>query len=44
MSVPNKQIGWSEKAKLLQYISKQLEKLTQVTSSLGTTSTTTTHP
>lgn len=43
MSVPNQQIGWSTKAKLLQQITKQLERLTQVVSNL-TTSTTTTHP
>jgi hypothetical protein len=42
MPVPNQQIGWSVKAKLLQQITKQLERLTQVMSNLSTTSTTTT--
>jgi hypothetical protein len=30
MAIPSQQIGWSQKAKLLWQISKQLEKLTQV--------------
>jgi len=30
MAIPSQQIGWSQKSKLLWYISKQLEKLTQV--------------
>jgi hypothetical protein len=49
MAIPSQQIGWSQKAKLLWNISKQLEKLTQVagnvvltTSSTSTTTTTTT--
>jgi hypothetical protein len=31
MSIPNKQIGWSNEANLLYQISKQLEYLTQIT-------------
>jgi hypothetical protein len=42
MSVPNSQIGMSQEAKLLFQISKQLERLIQVTSGVNTTSTTTT--
>ena len=42
MSVPNQQIGWSQEAKLLQQISKQLDKLIKVTAAAGTTTTTTT--
>jgi hypothetical protein len=42
MSVPNKQIGWSQEANLLWEISKQLDKLIKVTAALSTTSTTTT--
>lgn len=30
MGIPNQQIGWSQKAKLLWQISKQIERLTQV--------------
>jgi hypothetical protein len=46
MAIPSQQIGWSQKAKLLWNISKQLEKLTQVASNvtLPTTTTTTTTP
>jgi hypothetical protein len=42
MSVPNQQIGWSQESKLLQQISKQLDKLIKVTAAAGTTTTTTT--
>ena len=35
MSIPSQQIGWSQKSKLLWYISKQLEKLTGVAASDG---------
>jgi hypothetical protein len=54
MAIPSQQIGWSQKAKLLWNISKQLERLTGVigrnipatttttTSSSSTTTTTTT--
>jgi hypothetical protein len=43
MAIPSQQIGWSQKAKLLWNISKQLEKLTQVAGNVVlTTSTTTT--
>lgn len=42
MGIPNKQIGWSVEANLLWNISKQLDELIKVTSSLTTTSTTTT--
>lgn len=42
MSIPNKQIGWSQEANLLQQISKQLERLIQVTAAITTTTTTTT--
>ena len=38
----NKEIGWSVEANLLWEISKQLEQLTRVVGSLGTTTTTTT--
>ncbi len=46
MGVPNQQIGWSDKAKLLQRISKQLKRLTEVLANSGsvTTSSTTTTP
>lgn len=37
----NQQIGWSQEAKLLQQILKQLERLTKV---VATTNTTTTAP
>jgi len=30
MSIPSQQIGWSQKAKLLWNIAKQLEQLTKV--------------
>jgi hypothetical protein len=42
MSVPNAQIGMSQEAKLLVQISKQLERLIQVTAGVNTTTTTTT--
>ena len=45
MSTPNQQIGWSQEAKLLQQISKQLDRLIKVTANCvcpTTTSTTTT--
>ena len=42
MGTPNQQIGWSQEAKLLQQISKQLNRLIQVTAAAGTTTTTTT--
>jgi hypothetical protein len=43
MSIPSQQIGWSQKAKLLWNISKQLEKLIGVMGrNITTTSTTTT--
>jgi len=42
MSIPSKQIGQSAEANLLWNISKQLERLIQVTASLSTTTTTTT--
>jgi hypothetical protein len=42
MGVPNKQIGWSVEANLLHQISKQLDQLIKVASSLTTTTTTTT--
>jgi hypothetical protein len=42
MGVPNKQIGWSQESNLLWEISKQLDQLIKVTSSLTTTTTTTT--
>lgn len=51
MAIPNKQIGWSQRANLLWEISKQLERLTQVAGSivinptpLTTTTTTTSLP
>ncbi len=44
MGTPNQQIGWSQEAKLLQQISKQLNRLIQVTAAAGTTTTTTTSP
>lgn len=34
MAIPNKQIGWSQRANLLWEISKQLERLTQVAGSI----------
>jgi hypothetical protein len=42
MGIPNKQIGWSNESNLLWQISKQLERLIQVTAAAGTTTTTTT--
>ena len=49
MSIPSRQIGWSEKSNLLWRISKQLERLTGVVgrnipSPTTTTTTTTTAP
>lgn len=44
MGIPSKQIGWSTEANLLWQISKQLETLIKVTSSLTTTTTTTVAP
>ena len=44
MGVPNAQIGWSQEAKLMQQISKQLERLIRVAGSSNTTTTTTTVP
>jgi hypothetical protein len=41
MAIPSQQIGWSQKAKLLWNISKQLEKLTQVAGNVVLTTTTT---
>jgi len=35
MTVPNQQIGWSQESKLLQYLSKQIERLTRVVSTGG---------
>lgn len=35
MAIPNKQIGWSNESNLLQQISKQLERLTSVTSKIS---------
>ena len=42
MAIPSQQIGWSQRAKLLWQISKQLENLTRVMYNRGTTTTTTT--
>lgn len=46
MAIPSQQIGWSQRAKLLWQISKQLEILTQVAGNVvinpSTTTTTTT--
>jgi len=42
MSIPSKQIGWSNESNLLWQISKQLEQLIAVTAALTTTTTTTT--
>ena len=46
MAVPARQIGWSQEANLLWEISRQLERLIQVTNSNTpiTTTTTTTAP
>ena len=42
MSIPSKQIGWSQESNLLYQISKQLDQLIKVTSQLASTTTTTT--
>ena len=42
MSIPSKQIGWSQEANLLYQISKQLDQLIKVTAAITTTTTTTT--
>lgn len=42
MSIPNRQIGWSQESNLLWQISKQLEQLIKVTAANTTTTTTTT--
>jgi len=42
MRTSNKEIGWSVEANLLHQISKQLDQLIKVASSLTTTTTTTT--
>jgi hypothetical protein len=42
MSIPSKQIGWSQESNLLYQISKQLDQLIKVTSQLSSTTTTTT--
>ena len=42
MPIPNKQIGWSATENLLWNISKQLERLIQVTGKNNPTTTTTT--
>ncbi len=45
MSYTNQQVGWGTKAKLLQQISKQLDRLIKVSShQTFTTTTTTTNP
>lgn len=44
MSIPSKQIGWSQEANLLYQISKQLDQLIKITSKLTTTTTTTAAP
>jgi hypothetical protein len=44
MAIPSKQIGWGETEKLLWNISKQLERLIQVSGKCCTTTTTTTSP
>lgn len=45
MSVPNAQIGWSTEAKLINEISKQLDRLIEVCGKgITTTSTTTAAP
>ena len=43
MAIPSQQIGWSQRAKLLWYISKQLEKLIQVTNNVVVSPTTSTY-
>lgn len=42
MAIPSQQIGWSQKAKLLWYISKQMQQLNGVLYNGGTPTTTTT--
>jgi hypothetical protein len=42
MGIGPKQIGWSNESNLLWQISKQLERLIQVTGTLASTTTTTT--
>jgi hypothetical protein len=42
MAISPRQIGWSQESNLLWQISKQLQKLIQVTGTLSTTTTTTT--
>jgi hypothetical protein len=42
MAIPSQQIGWSQKAKLLWNISKQLEALSGIMYNRGETTTTTT--
>ncbi len=42
MAIPSQQIGWSQKAKLLWNISKQLENLIKVAGNVQLTTTTTT--
>lgn len=42
MAIPSRQIGWSTTDNLLWQISKQLERLTQITAANNTTTTTTT--
>ena len=39
MAIPSQQIGWSQRAKLLWNIAKQLETLTQVASKIQVTPT-----
>jgi hypothetical protein len=41
MGIPNQQIGWSVESKLLNQISKQLDRLIKVTAASLTTTTTT---
>lgn len=42
MAIGNKQIGWSQESNLLWEISRQLERLIQISGSVNTTTTTTT--
>lgn len=42
MGIPNQQIGWSQKSKLLWQISNQLDKLIRVAGARGANVTTTT--
>lgn len=44
MSIPNKQIGWSNEANLLYEVLKKLDQLIKVTAANSTTTTTTTTP